>query len=54
MTTLIWKAPMQYYSDGNESAFFLWLESIKGVMSGVSAAAAVAAGMVAALGGGHG
>lgn len=33
MTTLIWKAPMSYWSQGDESAFFTWLQTIPGVVS---------------------
>src|SRR3954465_928215 len=33
MTTLVWQAPMQYLSPGDEAAFFTWLQSIPGVLS---------------------
>jgi hypothetical protein len=33
MAMLIWKAPMSYWSQGDESAFFTWLEAIPGVVS---------------------
>ena len=33
MATLVWRAPMQYFSPGDESAFFEWLQSIPGVVS---------------------
>ena len=33
MATLIWRAPMQYLSSGDEAAFFAWLQSIPGVVS---------------------
>jgi hypothetical protein len=29
--TLEWNAPMTYWSDGDERAFFVWLQSIAGV-----------------------
>ena len=33
MATLIWQAPMRYFSAGDEAAFFYWLQSISGVVS---------------------
>jgi hypothetical protein len=33
MATLVWGAPMRYWSAGDESAFFGWLQSIPGVVS---------------------
>ena len=33
MATLIWRAPMQYLSAGDEAAFFGWLQTIPGVVS---------------------
>ncbi len=33
MATLIWQAPMRYFSAGDEAAFFSWLQSISGVVS---------------------
>ncbi|GAA5185252.1 hypothetical protein GCM10025771_41050 [Niveibacterium umoris] len=33
MATLIWQAPLRYFSPGDESAFFSWLQSISGVVS---------------------
>lgn len=33
MAELIWKAPMQYYSQADEAAFFAWLQSIPDVTS---------------------
>lgn len=33
MAKLIWKAPMSYRSEGDEQAFFSWLQSIPGVVS---------------------
>jgi hypothetical protein len=33
MATLVWTAPMRYYSSRDEAAFFGWLESIPGVVS---------------------
>ncbi|WP_157845690.1 hypothetical protein [Herbaspirillum huttiense] len=33
MATLIWQAPMRYFSPGDEAAFFTWLQSIPGVVS---------------------
>ena len=33
MATLVWHAPMQYRSTGDERAFFGWLQSIPGVVS---------------------
>lgn len=33
MATLIWRAPMTYYSSGDEAAFFDWLHSVPGVVS---------------------
>jgi hypothetical protein len=33
MATLIWQAPMRYFSHGDETAFFSWLQSISGVIS---------------------
>jgi hypothetical protein len=33
MAELIWKAPMQHYSQADETAFFGWLHSIPGVTS---------------------
>jgi hypothetical protein len=33
MATLIWKAPMRYWSQGDESAFFTWLQAIPGVVA---------------------
>ena len=33
MTTLIWRAPIRYFSAGDEAAFFSWLQSISGVVS---------------------
>ena len=33
MTTLVWQAPMRYWSSGDEAAFFTWLHSIPGVVS---------------------
>jgi len=33
MATLIWHAPMQYFSAGDEAAFFSWLQAIPGVLS---------------------
>lgn len=33
MATLIWQAPMQYFSQGDEAAFFSWLQSISGVIA---------------------
>lgn len=33
MATLIWKAPMRYWSQGDEAAFFTWLQSIPGVVT---------------------
>jgi hypothetical protein len=33
MATLIWQAPMQYFSRGDEAAFFSWLQGIPGVVS---------------------
>jgi hypothetical protein len=32
MPRLIWKAPMHYFSAGDEAAFFGWLQSIPGVL----------------------
>lgn len=32
MPQLIWKAPMRYLSEGDEAAFFSWLQSIPGVV----------------------
>jgi hypothetical protein len=32
VTTLIWHAPMQYLSSGDEMAFFAWVHSIPGVV----------------------
>jgi len=32
MAELIWTAPMQYYSSGDEAAFFGWLQSISGII----------------------
>lgn len=33
MATLIWQAPMRYFSAGDEAAFFSWLHSMSGVVS---------------------
>lgn len=33
MATLVWHAPMQYLSQGDEAAFFAWLNAIPGVVS---------------------
>jgi hypothetical protein len=33
MATLIWQAPMRYFSQGDEAAFFSWLQSIPGVIA---------------------
>ena len=33
MATLIWQAPMRYFSAGDEAAFFSWLQAISGVVS---------------------
>ena len=33
MATLVWRARMQYRSKGDETAFFVWLQSIPGVLS---------------------
>jgi hypothetical protein len=33
MATLVWQAPMRYFSQGDETAFFSWLQSISGVVS---------------------
>jgi hypothetical protein len=33
MPNLIWHAPMHYGSQGDEAAFFTWLQSIPGVVS---------------------
>jgi hypothetical protein len=33
MAELIWTAAMEYYSPGDEAAFFGWLRSISGVVS---------------------
>ena len=33
MATLIWRAPMTYYSSRDETAFFTWLHSVPGVVS---------------------
>jgi hypothetical protein len=32
MATLVWRAPMRYYSPGDETAFFAWLQAISGVL----------------------
>jgi hypothetical protein len=32
MATLIWKAPLRYYSAKDEAAFFTWLQSIPAVV----------------------
>jgi hypothetical protein len=32
MPQLIWTAPMRYYSQADEAAFFVWLQSIPGVV----------------------
>lgn len=37
MATLIWRAPMRYFSQGDEAAFFAWLKSIPGVIGVVGA-----------------
>jgi len=33
MATLIWQAPMRYFSAGDETAFFSWLQAISGVVA---------------------
>ena len=33
MATLTWQGPMRYFSSGDETAFFTWLQSIPGVVS---------------------
>src|SRR5438132_117414 len=33
MATLIWQAPLRYFSPGDEAAFFTWLQSISCVDS---------------------
>jgi hypothetical protein len=33
MATLIWQAPMRYFSSGDEAAFFSWLQAIPGVIA---------------------
>jgi len=33
MATIIWQAPMRYFSAGDEAAFLSWLQSISGVVS---------------------
>lgn len=33
MATLVWRAPMHYLSEGDEAAFFAWLNSVPGVVS---------------------
>jgi hypothetical protein len=33
MPTLTWNAPMPYFSERDEAAFFNWLQSIPGVVS---------------------